>query len=61
MMLSPHIYNGEPLTAEEAERFNDLRNRPYLEFKEEKRPEIEALSKLVPSYKKAAPQWDSGN
>ena len=58
VMLSPHIYKNEALTPGEAERFNDLRDRPYLELKEEKRPELEALDAITPSYKKNPPQWD---
>ena len=58
VMLSPHIYKNDVLTPGEAERFNDLRDRPYLELKEEKRPELEALSAITPSYKKNPPQWD---
>ena len=38
VFLSPHIYNNEPISEAEMEKFNFLRNRPLLELpKEEKK------------------------
>jgi type II secretory pathway component GspD/PulD (secretin) len=34
VILSPHIYKGEPLTEEEMAKFNELRNRPLLKIPE---------------------------
>jgi len=36
VFISPHIYRDEPLTAEQAERFNQLRDKPMLGFPDER-------------------------
>ena len=50
VFISPHIYKGEPLTDEEFERFNELRNKPLLRVPEEKSKKAteELLSALLP-------------
>ena len=58
VMLSPKIYRGESPTAKEMERFEELSSRPYLELREEVRPELEALDDLLPEYEKQPRQWE---
>ncbi|HIJ72355.1 MAG TPA: hypothetical protein HPP87_13525 [Planctomycetes bacterium] len=50
VFISPHIYKDGPLSEEEMERFNELRNAPSLQFPEKNRPEYEALDAVIPSY-----------
>ena len=50
VFISPHIYRGEPLTDEEMDRFNEIRNTPLLQLPAE-RPEYEAVDAVMPSYR----------
>ncbi len=50
IMISPHIYTDGPLTDEEMQRFNELRNAPMLQLPEKNRPEFEAIDAVMPSY-----------
>lgn len=51
VFISPHIYRGEPLTDEEMQRFNELRNAPLLELPRKNRPEYEAVDAVMPSFR----------
>jgi len=50
IMISPHIYTDGPLTDEEMQRFNELRDAPMLQLPEKNRPEFEAIDAVMPSY-----------
>jgi len=50
VFISPHIYRGEPLTDEETDRFNEIRNTPLLQLPAQ-RPEYEAVDAVMPSYR----------
>lgn len=52
VFISPHIYKDGTLTSEEMKRFNQIRNKPPLQLDTSKRPEFEAISEAMPSYKK---------
>lgn len=51
IMISPHIYRDEPLTDEEMQRFNELRNVPLLQLPRKNRPEYEAIDAVMPSFR----------
>ena len=51
IMVSPHIYRDGPLTDEEMQRFNELRNAPLLQLPKKNRPEYEAVDAVMPSFR----------
>jgi type IV pilus assembly protein PilQ len=51
VFISPHIYTDGPLTDEEMQRFNELRNAPLLELPRKNRPEYEAVDAVMPSFR----------
>ena len=51
IMISPHIYRDGPLTDEEMQRFNELRNAPLLELPRKNRLEYEAVDAVMPSFR----------
>lgn len=50
VFISPHIYRDGPLTDEQIEKFNELRDVPMLRLPQKKRPEYEAIDAVMPSY-----------
>ena len=50
VFISPHIYTDGPLSDEEMEKFNELRDVPMLRIPEKNRPEYEAIDSVMPSY-----------
>ncbi|MHC5060842.1 MAG: type II secretion system protein GspD [Planctomycetota bacterium] len=49
VFISPHIYPDGPLSDEQMERFNEIRNAPMLRLPND-RPEFKAISEVMPSY-----------
>jgi len=50
IFISPHIYKDQPPTAQQMERFNEIKDEPPLHLPDRDRPLYKAADDLMPSY-----------